>query len=148
MSGCADPNCPHEEPHWHSVREDLDNPGNSITATHWASTSHVHEITPGSTLRAWWLAEADQEAEKLVPKAIEYGSYDLQLMGQALGEMTGQDSTVPHNMEQAIVFYLLGKIARAVSATRDGRAASDDTFTDIAIYAKMVLYIREHGRWP
>jgi hypothetical protein len=114
---------------------------------------HVHRSDPVDThglddLFVWWMEQAAEEARKLSPKAKEYGSYDLELMGQALGEMTGQDSTVAHNMEQAIVFYLLGKIARAVSAVRSGHGASDDTFIDIAIYARMVLYIREHGRWP
>lgn len=102
----------------------------------------------GDYLWQWWVTEAGREASQLAPKAQEYGSYDLQLMGAAFDDMIGGGHRNGAPEERAIVFYLLGKIARAVSAVKDGRQASDDTFRDIAIYARMVLYIREHGRWP
>lgn len=95
-------------------------------------------------LRDWWVKQAAAEADKLAPKAVEYGAYDLEMLGGMLGDMAGR----PPSVELGLVFYLAGKIARAVSAVKDGRQASDDTFLDIAIYARMVLYVREHGRWP
>lgn len=101
---------------------------------------------PGHALAAWWVAEARTEADKLVPKAEEYGSYDLRLIGDVLAHVGVQGPG--SNMETGIVFYLLGKIARVASALKDEHPPADDTYRDIAIYARMVLYIRAHGRWP
>lgn len=98
-------------------------------------------------LSDWWIEQAGMEASKLAPKAVEYGSYDLQLIGQILRTVSHQ-STPSSDMELGIIFYLIGKIARLASAVRDGNLPSSDTFLDISIYARMALYIRETGRWP
>lgn len=104
-------------------------------------------------LRDWWMAQAAAEADKLIPKAQEYGSFDLELTGRLLAEMVNPDRLPLADqdwqlMERGIVFYLAGKVARLVSAIRDGHTPSDDTFMDISIYARMALYIREHKQWP
>ena len=121
--------------------------------------SHVHRLTPEPPieldddalewtdidhLKEWWIEQARVEADKLAPKAVEYGSYDLAMVAEVMAEMM----TRPPDLELGLVFYLVGKIARAASAVKDGRRPSDDTLVDIAIYARMILYVREHGQWP
>jgi len=99
-------------------------------------------------VKVWWVDHARREAEYLAPKAVEYGSYDLELVGQVLADTIHPHAGADPDPEVGIAFYLLGKIARVMSAYRDGHSPSDDTFRDIAIYAKMVLYIRDNERWP
>lgn len=50
--------------------------------------------------------------------------------------------------ERAIIDYVMGKVARLIAALANGRPASGDTWHDIAVYAKMVIRIRETGTWP
>ena len=50
-------------------------------------------------------------------------------------------------MEEAIWFYLNGKIQRWNDAAHGGRAVSEDTIFDIIIYARMALTIRRTGTW-
>jgi hypothetical protein len=50
-------------------------------------------------------------------------------------------------MEHAVIFYLMGKIGRCVSAISAGGKPSDDTLMDITIYSLMLRYIRIHGVW-
>lgn len=95
-------------------------------------------------LHRWWADQSRAEADRLVPKAVEYGSYDLRMIGEMMGEVLGRDD----DTELGVLFYLIGKIARVASALRDGHKPSVDTLTDIAIYARMAIYIREHGQWP
>jgi hypothetical protein len=40
------------------------------------------------------------------------------------------------------MFYLIGKMQRVITASELQRDASDDTWHDIAVYAKMVLAAR------
>lgn len=102
--------------------------------------------TAGDELIEWWAETAAADAEAAATKAEEYGAVDLVIMGTALetmlpeGEVDGQ--------ELAIAFYLLGKIARALSAYQRGETPSDDTFHDITVYSMMVRRIRQNGEWP
>lgn len=97
-------------------------------------------------LANWWLDETKNELESVLPKAIEYGSADLKVIGFALSQMIGEPKGVTHD-ELGIAFYVLGKVARLVGGYADGRLPSDDTWHDIAIYTKMAQYAREHGGW-
>lgn len=102
-------------------------------------------------VRNWWREDADTESAKLAPKAVEYGSYDLELIGKVLRDMIDSDHRVHpdlSNLELGIAFYELGKIARIVSGIFDGQVPSDDNWQDAAIYPRMVTYIREKGQWP
>jgi hypothetical protein len=111
-------------------------------------TKEVRDVI--QSLTGWWMENAKREAEKLGPKAIEYGSYDLELIGDVLHTIIDHSSNRARakDLESGIIFYLIGKIARLASALRDGHEPSDDTFLDISIYARMALYIREKGQWP
>jgi hypothetical protein len=97
-------------------------------------------------LANWWLDETRNELDSVIPKALEYGSADLKVIGFALSQMIGEPKGVT-NDELGIAFYVLGKVARLVGGYADGRAPSDDTWHDIAIYTKMAQYARFHGEW-
>lgn len=97
-------------------------------------------------LAAWWEVETKKEIESVIPKAVEYGSADLKVIGYALSQMIGEPKGVT-NDELGIAFYVLGKVARLVGSYADGRRPSDDTWHDIAIYTKMAQFAREHNGW-
>ncbi|CAB4177881.1 hypothetical protein UFOVP1462_7 [uncultured Caudovirales phage] len=97
-------------------------------------------------LANWWLEETKSELKSVIPKAVEYGSSDLKVIGFALEQMSGKPAQVTHD-ELGIAFYVLGKVARLIGGYADGRAPSDDTWHDIAIYTKMAQYARENGGW-
>ena len=100
-------------------------------------------------LEAWWLAMAQEEIERTVPKAIEYGSTDLDEIGRqmlAAGLHEGNHETPTE--ELGVYFYMVGKMARWTDAIRTGRRVSDDTLFDIGIYVRMVQRIRSAGGWP
>lgn len=99
-----------------------------------------------SIMTNWWLDETRGELESVIPKALEYGSADLKVIGYALKQMIGTPKDVTEE-ELGIAFYVLGKVARLVGAYADGRKPSDDTWHDIAIYTKMAQYSRKHGTW-
>jgi len=116
---------------WHRIEEQL-------------REDEAHAI---NELRKWWMQQTSKEVEAVVPKAIEYGSADLDIIGYALNKFGGAN---PHttNDELGIAFYVLGKVARLIGAYTDGRAPSDDTWFDIAIYTKMAQRARAVGEWP
>jgi len=97
-------------------------------------------------LASWWLDETRNELDSVLPKALEYGSTDLKVIGFALSQMIGAPKDIT-NDELGIAFYVLGKVARLVGGYADGRKPSDDTWHDIAIYTKMAQYARHHGEW-
>jgi len=100
-------------------------------------------------LEQFWMDEAKRELDILLPKAREYGSSDLRIMGYALRDWLGLDKFSAHDGEEmAIAFYALGKVARLLSAYQDGRLPSRDTWEDLAIYARMAIRVREAHGWP
>lgn len=105
-------------------------------------------------LVTWWVRTAERDARTTLPKAVEYGSQDLAMMGAMLvaggaSQWAGADAGDRDRagMEMAVLFYLHGKIARAISAMQAGRWGSDDTLFDITVYSVMLRRIRETGSW-
>lgn len=100
-------------------------------------------------IKDWWLERAKQEMEGAVPKAVEYGSTDLAVIGRAMGRMMGRH-TLTHEeaTEIGIFFYIQGKLARWEDAILHGRRVSDDTLHDLAVYTKMEQRNRAVGGWP
>jgi hypothetical protein len=111
-------------------------------------------------LRAWWMSLARRDMDAVVPKAVEYSAYDLDIMGHALLAWSGQEwganggrggadaqerSAV--GQEMAIAYYVLGKVSRLIGAYHEGKLPSNDTWDDIRIYATMAARVRETGRW-
>jgi hypothetical protein len=102
-----------------------------------------------SELQAWAMGKINADIESIIPKAMEYGAIDLEMMGVGLVEQTKVPWTNPlqAGLEMAIVFYLQGKVARCISAISAGHLPTDDTLKDIRVYAMMLAHVREFGYW-
>lgn len=101
-----------------------------------------------SRLQEWWHATTKDEIDSMMPKVIEYGSNDLKMMGEAMLGLKPELADKIEPEELAIAFYALGKIARIFGAYQDGSAPSDDSWHDLAIYARMAQRVRDAGYWP
>lgn len=99
-------------------------------------------------LSDWWVKLANQEADKVVPKAVEYGALDLIQIGQDMALCFGRKISDEEAAELGVYFYLRGKLARWTDAVVTGRRVSDDTLHDIGVYVRMAQRIREKGSWP
>lgn len=100
-------------------------------------------------LRNWWEETSEAELVACVPKAVEYGSTDLAVIGRTQGRLMGRENlTHEEATELGIFFYLMGKIARWEDAIINGRRVSDDTLHDVAVYTKMMQRTRAVGGWP
>jgi hypothetical protein len=97
-------------------------------------------------LRTWWYTTAENDFAEMEPKIGEYTASDLVLMGQFLEHWLALPAG--SGPEAACAFYALGKIARSVSAYREGRLPSTDTLHDLCVYGMMMRRIRENGQWP
>ena len=98
-------------------------------------------------LASWWMEEAAKEVANLVPKAINYGSVDLDIMGEALLSLLPRLRGIVSGQELVIAFYLQGKISRLIGGYEQGVLPNRDTPEDIKIYAGMLLRVRETGTW-
>lgn len=90
-------------------------------------------------LHNWWVQHATSEADGMIAKLDEYGTGDLHEIGVQLAKLNGRDVTEQQAYELGVMFYLIGKMQRVITAAHLERDASDDTWHDIAVYAKMVL---------
>jgi hypothetical protein len=102
----------------------------------------------------WWKDTAAADADRTVPKAVEYSSWDLEFIGSAIMEFNsekwaGCDAAERRRISQELgaTFYAMGKIARAMSAFAAGKIPSDDTPFDGTVYQMMIRRIRETGTW-
>lgn len=96
---------------------------------------------------SWWMEQAASEISTMAPRAIEYGAADLEIMGESMLLLMPQCRGVVSGEELAIAFYALGKVARLFGAYEQGMKPKDDTWDDMAIYARMAKYVRENGAW-
>jgi hypothetical protein len=94
----------------------------------------------------WWRQRTAEDFDAIEDKIGEYTASDLILMGQFMEHWLGLPEG--SGAEAACQFYLLGKVARAVAAYREGRLPSEDTLMDETVYSLMTRRIRETGRWP
>ncbi len=94
----------------------------------------------------WWTEQAAATAEATASKCEEYGSADLYGLGRNVARIAGADVDDAQAFELGCLFYVLGKIERAISAAERDDVASDDTWFDLAVYANMVLAHRA-GVW-
>lgn len=108
-----------------------------------------HELNERSAeLESWWLARAQDEIERTIPKAVEYSSTDLVDIGRDLARMAGREVSDEEAEELGVFFYLRGKLSRWYGAILNGKRPSDDTIFDIGVYCRMVQRIRDSGGWP
>jgi hypothetical protein len=104
-------------------------------------------MSKARTLADWWKDHAADEAEKTVSKMLEYGSGDLIAIGHSVTKLADRPVvTDDEAFEIGCLFYLIGKMERVISAVSHSYNASDDTWFDIAVYAKMVQ-ARRAGAW-
>lgn len=94
------------------------------------------------------MQQAETEAERTIPKAVEYGSNSMLDLGQSMARAMHRQVGDEEAMELACFFYMQGKMGRWLDAIVAGRRPGDDTPFDIGVYAKMVQRIREAGAWP
>ena len=94
----------------------------------------------------WWTRNAEATATATATKCAEYGSHDLYGIGHNVAKLKGQTVTDEQAFELGCLFYILGKIERAMSAAERGEHASDDTWFDLAVYATMIQAHRA-GVW-
>lgn len=111
-------------------------------------------INQATDIAEWWAKTAMADAERTVPKAVEYGSVDMDFMGQFMvalvkDKFVGADDAelMRVGREMATTFYLVGKIGRMIGAFQQGMLPSDDTYFDTSVYAMMLRRIRETGGW-
>ncbi len=129
-------------------------PNDSVQSDHgqpvWESTDPA-SVT--ETVRLLWEDLNRAEINKVLPKAVEYGAADLDLMGHALGLMLNSPRareakwTPAELQEMASAFYALGKVARVFGAFAQGQVPSEDCWHDLGVYARMVQVIRRRGGW-
>ena len=94
-------------------------------------------------LDKWWCEHAAAESESMLAKLDEYGTGDLHEIGSRLAQFANwNDCTALQAYELCVMFYLIGKMQRVITAAHLQRDASDDTWHDIAVYAKMVMASR------
>ena len=99
-------------------------------------------------LQDWWHHTSKAEIDSMLPKVTEYGAHDLKIIGDAMMLMRPELRGKIDPEELAIAFYALGKIGRIIGAYADGVAPSDDSWHDLAIYARMAQRVRDAGYWP
>ena len=99
-------------------------------------------------LETWWEDTTDAELTSLLPKVIEYGSHDLKIIGDIMLLLKPELQGKINPEEMGIAFYALGKIARIMGGYADGIAPSDDSWHDLAIYARMAQRVRDAEGWP
>lgn len=99
-------------------------------------------------LETWWLTQAEKEIERTVPKAVEYGAADLEVMGAAMLHLVPKERRSRQTgLEMALAFYALGKVARLFGAFERGDLPSEDTWFDLGVYCRMAERVREFGEW-
>jgi hypothetical protein len=97
-------------------------------------------------LQQWLVRKLDGALPEVLRKADEYGSGDLEMMGDRQfrmlrlpGQSVGQQA--------ACAFYVDGKVARIMAALEEGREPSADCWFDLMVYGMIGLKIHETGRW-
>lgn len=109
----------------------------------------LNPALPADTLRAWWMDTASGDYDLIGPRVQDYASYDLDVLGRVTLEMVGlpsEDSGL--RVEVACLWFAQAKIARALSAYREGRRPTDDTLADLTAYTMMARRARHSGGWP
>lgn len=92
----------------------------------------------------WWR----KQLPETLRKAAQYGSADLELIGQSMLLLLPEDKRDPElGLLLGITFYLTGKIARVFGQIERGEKPDLDSYYDAAIYAIMALRVSEEGKW-
>lgn len=99
---------------------------------------------PFAEFVAKWFAEHVPVAQA---KAQQYGSNSLAKKGYRFGAAQGRVPSDSEALELGATQYALEKLDRVEDAMLRREYASNDTWTDVVIYALMILYVRQNGHW-
>lgn len=99
-------------------------------------------------LTQWWMDQAQDEANKTVSKAVQYGSNSMIDVGHQMARQAGRTVSHEEAAELACYFYIVGKMGRWADAIIAGERVSDDTLFDVGVYVRMAQRIRTNGGWP
>jgi hypothetical protein len=100
-----------------------------------------------NVIRTWLEGHDHETTEAIIPKAVAYGSADLEIMGEAMLTLMPQLRGKVAGAELGIAFYALGKVARLFGAYAQGAEPHIDSWYDMEVYAKMAQKVRETGEW-
>lgn len=109
------------------------------------------EMKIGQTTRElwdWWIEQAKDEAEGVLPKAIEYGSNSLIQVGRKMAQLQGRTVGDEEATELGCWVYTVSKVERWTDAVMRGERPGDDTLYDARVYLGMARRNREVGGWP
>lgn len=111
--------------------------------------SSVAPVGPGTPqgFQEWaekWVTSISPGVER---KAAEYGSGSLARKGWRYAQAQGRAVGNADALELGAAQYLLEKLDRVEDSMLRQQRPSDDTWLDIAVYALMAMYVREHGHW-
>lgn len=118
----------------------------------WQFDLDTSDFSDEQTLKAgelcdWMVGLFTDLIKRAVPKAIAYGSADLELMGSAMYQFHPELVGVVSGQELAIWFYVLGKVARLTGGYAQGARPDIDSWEDLLVYAAMAKRVRERGAW-
>ena len=106
-------------------------------------------FTEAERLRRWWMETASGDFALIQDRVADYASYDLDILGRVTLEMVDLPADNPGiRAEVACLWFAQAKIARALSAYKEGRVPSDDTLLDLTTYSMMARRARAAGGWP
>jgi len=91
-----------------------------------------------------WMADHIPAA---MEKAQVYGSNSLAKKGHRFAAAGGRQVEHGQALELGVAQYITEKADRVEDAILCGRLPSNDTWVDLAVYALMAQYIRQHGSW-
>lgn len=91
-----------------------------------------------------WVAANAPGVER---KAAEYGSNSLARKGRRYARAQGRQVGAAEALELGATQYVLEKLDRVEDSMLRQQLPSADTWLDVAVYALMVAFVRENGRW-
>lgn len=105
--------------------------------------------TLSQQLKDWWMDTAAEDYKLIGHRIDDYASYDLDILGRITLEMVDLPADDPGlRAEVACLWFAQAKIARALSAYKEGRVPSEDTLLDLTTYSMMARRARSAGGWP
>jgi hypothetical protein len=99
-------------------------------------------------LKAWWVAQAEAEIEKVADKAAAYGSNSLAEVGRLAARLGDREVDTKQALVLGCLVYAHGKLERCIDAARRGELPALDSVHDTKVYMGMIERILETGDWP
>ena len=96
-------------------------------------------------LDEWWADQVAIDIARTAPKIKEYGTKDLEAMGRLFAQIRGVEMRGDTAAVWGIMFYALGKIARAIASLERNEMPSEDTLFDLSVYAMMARAYQARG---